>query len=162
LGLQELHLEKVALSFSKQGRPRIRWFSFHGVSSLVAAAAVVLAIALPYEHLPGEKPVLKLELTAYRGLDRSLLPTDQKVHLTLNASGLATGPIKVTLVNSEGEEVWDKLSENRDTHVSIDIPPVHTRGIHFFRLYSTGQNPELMREFGVAFEPDGRARSFPR
>lgn len=151
LALQQLHLERVAESVAKQ-KVKPRWFSVPGLS--IAGALATLAIALSV--VPGihrEKSAsVDIELTAYRGLESPVLPKNHNLHVHLNANGLEINPARVTLVNSDGIELWNGQAPIRDHFVTVFVPQIHSTGAHFFRIYAPGQNSDPVREFAVDIE----------
>jgi hypothetical protein len=151
LALQQLHLERVAESVAKT-KARPHWFSIPGLS--IAGALATLAIALsvvPAIHRE-KSAAVDIELTAYRGLESPVLPKDHNLHVRLNANGLEINPAKVTLVNSDGIELWNGQAEIRDHFATVYVPQIHSTGAHFFRICAPGQNSDPVREFSVDVE----------
>jgi anti-sigma factor RsiW len=153
LALQQVHLEKVAKSFARQEARRSGWFSVPKLSLAGGLAMMAVALSvLPSMHHES-KPAVNVQLTAYRGLESRVLPKDRALHITLNASGLAGNLASVTLVDSNGVEIWKTAAAPiRDNVVTIDVPQVHSTGTHFFRLYEPGQVSDQLREFSVIIE----------
>jgi anti-sigma factor RsiW len=152
LALQQLHLEKVAKSYAAQQTRRRGWLSMPKLSLAGGLAMVALAFSV----LPGlhdrMKPAVNVQLTAYRGVESRILPKDRTLHLTLNASGLTGALASVTLVDSNGVEVWKTAAPIRENVVTVDVPQIHATGTHFFRLYQSGQDSDQLREFSVIIE----------
>jgi anti-sigma factor RsiW len=153
LALQQIHLEKVAKSFAKQEARRNSWLS---VPKLSLAGGLAMA-ALTLSVLPGihreSKPAVDVQLTAYRGLESRVLPKDRALHVTLNASGLAGNLASVTLVDSNGVEIWkDAAAPIQNNLVTVSVPQIHSNGTYFFRLYQPGQYTDQLREFSVIIE----------
>jgi anti-sigma factor RsiW len=152
LALQELHLEKVARSFAKHEK-RTSSFSVRKLSLAGGIAMVAVALSV----LPGihrdTQPAINVQLTAYRGVERQVLPKDRALHLTLNASGLTGSLASVTLVDSHGVRIWNNdAAAIRNNLVTVDVPQVHSTGAHFFRLYQPGQVNDQLSEFSVIIE----------
>lgn len=153
LALQELHIEKIARSFAKQQQRHSNWFSTLKLSlaGSLAMVAVVLSL-LPGIHRDAQ-PAANVQLTAYRGVERRILPKDRALHLTLNASGLTGNFASVTLVDSNGVEIWKNAAVPiQNDLAAVDVPQVHSTGTYFFRLYQAGQLRVQLREFSVAVE----------
>lgn len=153
LALQQLHLEKVAKSFARQEARRNSWLSVPKLSLAGGLAMVAVALSV----LPGlhhdAKPAVDVQLTAYRGVESRVVPKDRALHLTLNASGLAGDLASVTLVDSNGVEIWkDTAAPIRNNLVTVNVPQIHSTGTHFFRLYQPGQLSDQLREFSVIIE----------
>lgn len=153
LALQEIHLEKVAKSYAKHQTRQNSWFSLPRLSFAGGIAMVAVALSILPSIQRDSKPAVNVQLTAYRGLEGRVLPKDRALHLSLNASGLPGPRASVTLVDSNGVEIWTNPSAPiRDNVVTVDVPRIHSTGTHFFRLYQPGQLTDQLREFSVIIE----------
>lgn len=153
LALQELHQERVARSYSKEQAQPKRWWSLAGLpvaGALAMAAAVVLSV-LPHAHR-NVAPVANIQLTAYRGLESKVLPKDCPLHITLNSEGLTGDTARVTMVDSDGVEIWNHVASIRNNVVALDVPGIHSTGTHFLRLYAPGHTEDPLREFSVTVQ----------
>ena len=155
LALQELHIEKVAKSYAKQQAPRSNWLSVPKLSLAggLAMLAVALSVVPGMHRTAAKQPAVDVQLTAYRGLESRVLPKDRTLRLTLNASGLTGKIATVTLVDSNGIEIWkDAAAPIRDNVVTVNVPAISSPGTHFFRLYQPGQLSDQLREFSIIIE----------
>lgn len=147
--LQDFHLEKTARAVAKQQSKATSWWSLAGLSSaavLTLTAAAMLSFS-PSNHQRVSPPAVVL--TAYRGLESQILPKDRELHLTLNTEGLDQHTAEVSLLDSNGVELWRQCARIQNSVIAIDIPPIHTTGTHFVRLFSGVGTVDPLREYSI-------------
>lgn len=142
MALEELRRELREKEYSREKRSWRAWFAPFSLSFAGAVACVALAIGL---FLPAQ-----VNLSAYRGAETFFAPEWRPLHVHLNASDLADGPIAIQLVNGEGAEVWRGSGTVRNERVDVRLPRVTKSGSYFLRLYEPPKGSaegDLLREY---------------
>jgi hypothetical protein len=151
LALNEILAQKSVKATANE-RPSWRrsWFTIRNFSLAGTVAALVLGIVIIPQKIRPTAPVSEVTLSAYRGMETSVVPERQRLHVRLKATDLAEGPVTASIVNSRGAEIWSATALIRHDEVEITVPPITEAGPHFLRLYAPSQgNPQrdLLREF---------------
>jgi hypothetical protein len=141
LALRQLQAQQAAApARAKSWRD---WLTVPKLSVAGAVAALALGIVL----IPRGS---EITLSAYRGSETAVWPENQRVHVRLNATDLAEGPVLAQIVDRRGSEIWRSTGAVEHQEVSITVPPIMEAGTHYLRLYSpTGgaARGDLLREF---------------
>lgn len=151
IALAELHNQTVADNYAKEKRSRWSWFTSHGWSLAGATAALALAVSIvpqlahlaPYEA----------EVAAYRGSETIAVPAGRSLLLHLNAKDLPSENVRVEMVNSDGNRIWDGSNVINQEKVDAKLPEIKDKGNYLLRLYASSQNGaagELLREFSLS------------
>jgi len=149
VAMREMHLEATEKAVQKQKRQS--WFSVKSLSLAGAAAAIALAIAVVPRLMPNH-PAANVDLSAYRGLERTVVPKGWPLHIRMNANDLAEGPVEIEVVDREGTELWKGNTAILHESAEVNIPKIKVPGPYFVRVYrAVDGNPEgdLLREFAV-------------
>lgn len=120
-----------------------KWFSVP-VLSWAASAAVAAALCIA-AFLPA-----RVELSAYRGTEMTMVPEWRPLHMHLNAEDIADGAVAVQLVNAEGAELWTGTATVQRDQADVHLPRIYHAGSYFVRLYEPaegGARGDLLREF---------------
>jgi hypothetical protein len=126
------------------------WFTVRNFSLAGTLAALALGIVIIPQKIRRTAPVSEVTLSAYRGMETSIVPEGHRLHVRLKATDLAEGPVTASIVDSRGAEIWSATALIRHDQVEITVPPITEAGPHFLRLYAPNQgNPQrdLLREF---------------
>jgi hypothetical protein len=143
--------QKVSAAAPAPGRWRL-WFAIPTLSWAGAVAAIAIAIAVVPHVIQHKRPAVDFSLSAYRGMESVVVPEGRPLHLTLNANDLPEGAASITVVDSNGAEIWSSRGQIENGRISVTIPRIQRSGPHFVRLYSpvSGKaQPELLREFSI-------------
>ena len=151
LALNEILAQKSVKATAKE-RPSWRrsWFTIRNFSLAGTVAFLVLGIVIVPQKIRRTAPVSEVTLSAYRGMETSVVPEGHRLHVRLKATDLAEGPVTASIVNSRGAEIWSATAFIHHDEVEITVPPITEVGPHFLRLYAPNQgNPQrdLLREF---------------
>ena len=151
LALSE-NLSQQSVKATANERPSWRrsWCTVRNFSLAGTAAALALGIVIIPQKIRRTVPVSEVTLSAYRGMETSVVPEGHRLHVRLKATDLAEGPVTASIVNSRDAEIWSGTTVIRHEQVEITVPPVTEAGPHFLRLYAPTQgNPQrdLLREF---------------
>ena len=148
MALAELHKETVAENYAKQSHSRWSWLKSHSWSLAGATAALALAMAI-VPRFAGVSS-FETEVSAYRGSETTTIPAGRPLFLHLNAKDLPAEPVRVEVVNAEGNLVWQGKDAINHDKVDAKLPEIKTKGNYLLRLYAAGQNGapgDLLREF---------------
>ena len=161
--LEQLELQiaaaKIALQeLSRQPRPERaierrsvkEWFTLRTLSWAGAAAVFALAIGLTPRFMLQTNPPTDVTLSANRGSETPLVPQGRPLHLHLTAPDVANGPVRVSVVDAYGSEVWTGAAKAQDERVELSLPKIEKAGSHFLRLYALRADKtsgDLLREF---------------
>ena len=148
-------IRETCMRAERRASRRARWL-MPGKLGWVSAVALLLIAIL---FVPGsisnqnEAVPLQVNVSAWRGVDITSVPTGHPLSLHLNSTDLRPGSVVVQLVDSRGREIWHGPASVRDESVGVSLPPLSRRDNYFVRLYSVGSNGEtygdLLREFGL-------------
>jgi hypothetical protein len=88
-------------------------------------------------------------LSACRGFEAAILPSDRPMRLRVDTTDLTPGPIQVQLVSSIGKEVWRGTTTVRNEQAKVELPQIAKAGVYFLRLYTqiAIADEGLLREF---------------
>ncbi len=142
IALQEFQLEAQRKASAPEKRSWRVWFGTAGLSFAGAVACVALAVGV---FSPAE-----VHLSAYRGVETSLVPEWRPLRMHLHTADLANGPVTVQLVDVRGSEVWKGVSAVRNDKVDVHVPRITNTGNYFLRIYEPrqgGAEGDLLREF---------------
>jgi hypothetical protein len=151
---EELSLEE-SLRPERQVARRGAWFTPGRLAWASAGAMLFIAISfipvsIPRRH---EAIPLRVNVSAWRGVDIASVATGHPLDLRLNSTDLHAGAVVVQLVDSSGREVWHGPASVRNESVAVSLPTLNRRDNYFVRLYSVGSNGatygDLLREFGL-------------
>ena len=148
IALAGLHNQTVAENYAKQSSSRWSWFKSHGWSLAGATAALALAVTI-VPRFASVAP-FETEVSAYRGSETIAIPAGRPLLLHLNAKDLPAEPVRVEIVNAEGNLVWQGKDAINHDKVNAKLPEMKTKGNYLLRLYAAGQNGapgDLLREF---------------
>jgi hypothetical protein len=151
LALNEIFVQKSVKATANE-RPswRRNWFTVRNFSLAGTVAALALGIAIVPQMIRRTVPVSEVTLSAYRGLATSVVPEGHPLHVRLETTDLAEGPVTASIVNSTGTEIWSGTTLIRHEQVEVTVPPISEAGRYFIRLYAPSHgNPQkdLLREF---------------
>jgi hypothetical protein len=151
LALNEI-LAQNGVKATANERPswRRNWFTVRNFSLAGTVAALALGIGIVPQMIRRTVPVSEVTLSAYRGMEASVVPEGHRLHVRLETADLAEGPVSASIVNSTGAEIWSGTTVIRHEQVEITVPPVTEAGPHFLRLYAPSQGNsqgDLLREF---------------
>lgn len=110
-----------------------------------AMAVVALGLALVPQMRTGTGAVAEASLSAVRGKEMVMVPRDRQVRLHLNASELATGSVRIEVVDQDETPLWTGQRTLQGGATDVVVPPIHETGPCFARLYSGEGN--LLHEF---------------
>ncbi len=142
IALQEFQLEAQRKASAREKHSWKFRFGTAGLSFAGAVACVALAV--------GAFSPAQVHLSAYRGVETSLVPEWRPLHMHLNATDLAQGPVAVQLVDSQGTELWKDASAVKNDQVDVHLPRIRKTGNYFVRLYEPAKGTaegDLLREF---------------
>lgn len=142
IALEQFQLEAQRKASAREKRPWRFRFGTAGLSFAGAVACVALALGM---FSPAQ-----VHLSAYRGVETSRVPEWRPLHMHLNATDLANGPVAVQLVDGQGSQVWKGLSVVRNDQVDVHVPRITKTGNYFLRLSEPPNGRaegELLREF---------------
>lgn len=127
--------------------PRLAW----------AGGAAVLALGIALIPQFSRVPVpADVNLSAYRGSQVAMVPANRPLHIRLNTSDLAEGPVSVEIVDNLGAAIWKGSATVQYDRADITLPGgIRNTGAHFLRLYlpSRGRtNGDLLREFAFVVQ----------
>ncbi|MGH9581600.1 MAG: hypothetical protein ACRD4O_01535 [Bryobacteraceae bacterium] len=128
------------------------WFAVPTLSWAGVIAAVALVIAVVPHFWEHNRAAVDFSLSANRGMETVVVPEGRPLHLTLNANDLPEGAAGVTVVDSNGVQIWRGAGQIENNRISVTVPRIAQSGTHFVRLYSRaagGAPPELLREFSI-------------
>lgn len=146
LALQEVRQQQAEKAATRQPGFVEKWLSLPRLSFAAACAALVLGIAvLPEMYHP--IPAADVTLVAQRGIETDQLPVDRPLHVTLDAADLNQSTVGVELVDANGSPVWNATAPVQNDRVVVNVPRIAHSGEHYFRLYSSDNQRELLREF---------------
>ena len=144
LALSE-NLSQQSVKATANERPSWRrsWCTVRNFSLAGTVAALALGIVIIPQKIRRTVPVSEVTLSAYRGMETSVVPEGHRLHVRLNATDLAKGPVTASIVNSHGAEIWSGSTVIRHELAEITVPPLTEAGAHFLRLYAPTQgNPQ--------------------
>lgn len=148
IALQEFQMQAERKASAREKRPwrgNRSWKPGFGTAGLSFAGAVACLALVVGLFSPAQ-----VHLSAYRGIETPLVPEWRPLHMHLNATDLANGPVAVQLVNGEGAEIWKGASAIRNDQVDVNMPRLTKTGNYFVRLYEPskgGAEGDLLREF---------------
>jgi hypothetical protein len=151
LALNEILAQKSVKATANEGPSwRRSWLTIRNLSWAGTVAALALGIVIVPQMIRRTAPVSDVTLSAYRGMETSVVPEGHRLHVRLETTDLAEGPVTASIVNSTGAEIWSGTTVIRREKVEITVPPVTEAGPHFLRLYAPSQGNsqrDLLREF---------------
>jgi anti-sigma factor RsiW len=124
---------------------RLSWTA--GLAVLVAALIVAPAqFALRWPATPAQ-----VNFAAWRGMESVSVPARQPLSVNLSSIDLPDGAVGVQLVDAAGREISHGSASIKQESALVALPPLHSRGTYYLRLYSvantkSGQR-DLLREF---------------
>ena len=134
--------ERTHLEFANVSRS---WRSALVMKLSLAGALATLAIGAVTFSVPRD-----VTLSTYRGQEAPIVATWRPLHLKLNATDLAEGPVIVELVDRSGASIWKGQAAVRNDEVKVTLPRITQAGPHFVRLYNLAKERAeggLLREF---------------
>ncbi len=148
MALAELHKETVAKNYAKQSHSRWSWFKSHSwsLAGATAALALTMAVVPRFVHVSP----FETEVSAYRGSETTIIPAGRPLVLHLNAKDLPAEPVRVEMVNAEGNLVWQGKDAINHDRINAKLPQIKTKGNYLLRLYAAskdGAPGDLLREF---------------
>lgn len=143
--------EKEGPSTAGKTRAGLRqWFTRPAIAWVGSLAAIAIATAVVPQFTSSHPPVANVTLVAYRGQASVLVPRDHPLHVTLNTDDLPAGAADVSLLDSNGVQIWSGATQIHDDQISVTIPCISRPGVYFIRIYSEPasiEKLELLREF---------------
>jgi hypothetical protein len=143
---------KLTTLHSEAGRTQLQspkasggWLSSLTAKLSLMGALTALAIGAVTFSVPRD-----VTLSTYRGQETPIVTTWRPLHLKLNATDLAEGPVIVELVDNAGASVWKGSAAVHNDEVKVTLPRITTAGSHFVRIYAIAQSnteSDLLREF---------------
>jgi hypothetical protein len=147
---ESLAQKSVKATANERPSWRRSWFTVRNFSLAGTLAALGLGIVIVPQMIRPTVPVSEVTLSAYRGIETSVVPEGHRLHVRLETTDLAEGPVTASIVNSTGAEIWSGTTVIRHEKVEITVPPITEAGPHFLRLYAPSQGNsqgDLLREF---------------
>lgn len=136
---------------SAKARSWREWLTIPKLVGAGAVAALALGVILVPRLTQHPTAAPEISLSAYRGLEAVVWPENQPVHVRLNATDLAEGPVIVQMVDSSGSQIWSSAASVKQHEVSITVPRITEPGTHYLRLYAAARGAtsqgDLLREF---------------
>jgi hypothetical protein len=148
LALRQFQAQQAAQA--ARARAWREWLTIPKLLGAGAVAALALGVILVPRLPQHAGAVPEISLSAYRGLETVVWPENQPVHVRLNASDLAEGPVIVQMVDSSGSQIWRSAATAKQHAVSITVPRITEPGTHYLRLYTAPRGTtqgDLLREF---------------
>jgi hypothetical protein len=122
LALTEI-LAQQSVKTTANERPSWRrsWFTVRNFSLAGTVAALALGIVIAPQIIRHTAPISEVTLSAYRGMETSVVPAGHPLHVRLQATDLAEGPVTASIVNSRGAEIWSATTLIRHDEVEITV-----------------------------------------
>ena len=147
LALQQLQSERAQREFARQQGNQKNWFRTPAFSMAGAIAAIAIGVYVVPQFTHGQAGTIEATFSAYRGSESTSLPAGHPLHLHLNATDLAEGPVAVEVVSDRGAGLWKGTSSIRNASADVTLPAMSGTGSRFLRLYRGSADGELLREF---------------
>jgi hypothetical protein len=81
------------------------------------------------------------------------VPSGKSLHLQLDLVELPALPAyRLEIVDSRGRGVWESTDRPNDGRLSVTVQTRLPKGTYWVRLYSSGPETELLREFELRVE----------
>ena len=150
----ENYIQVMKLAASRQ-RQKSRFSHLGGwpfPARLGLAGLIVTAVALVIPWRGRNMPASEVTLVASRGTSSTPVAEARAgagLILKMDVSEIAkSGDYAVSLVNSEGRELWRTLA-TANQHQLLVQSPARISGRYWVRLFDTSQPPVLLREYGL-------------
>ena len=149
------YIQVMKLAASQQPR-KSRFSNLAGrplQARLGIATLIVIAVALVIPWRGRNMPAREVTLVASRGSSSTPVAEARAgagLILRMDVSEIAKSEnYAVSLVNSEGRELWRTLAPANQHQLLVQSPAKLTAGRYWVRLFDTSQPPVLLREYGL-------------